>query len=188
MKKATVEFYNNLFELARSDRAEPAAAAEIFGRLIAYDFGAAAEVWEYLLLSSARPDTYKALGENVFSVFCAANASRANKLIVENDAVRAVLYSASPTAADGHAGAAALYFLSANKIAESEEILRALIKNPDAGALCKHLTEKLFAALAEKNGGKPAMPKKLAELLLAATAKIKTPERAIIEQRIKEIL
>ena len=52
----------------------------------------------------------------------------------------------------------------------------------------KTLVEKLFVEILKKNNNtRIAVPKKVSALLLSHIAKIKTDERALLEQRLKEI-
>ena len=77
------------------------------------------------------------------------------------------------------------------KTAPAEEFFKCLVKNERIayGPFMKTLLERVFIELMKKNPAKKMeMPRKLGTLLLAYIAKIKTDEKAMLEQRVRETL
>ena len=79
--------------------------------------------------------------------------------------------------------------LSNNKTDPAEDIFKCVVKNERIayGPFMKELLERVFIEILKKNPSKKLeMSRKLATLLLSYVSKIKTDERAMLEQRIRE--
>ena len=194
MNIKSYKFYKGIFDLASSDYINnPAAVGAFFKGALEFDFDVAAELWEYLITDAiaskvAPAKASAALGENALDLFLKKNVLRTYRLTVENEAMTNVLYS-MPEKLGGGASGVLIYFLMGNKLPDADIIIKAMQKSPSYGASMKGVVETLFAEIKKKTGSvKVTMPKKTAEFLLSNIAKIKTSEKALLEQRIKEIL
>ena len=194
MNLKSYKFYKGIFELAAKDYLNDHAAIKTFFRgALDFDYDVAAELWDYLItdaISSKVPQASiaAALGDNALEPFLKKNAVKTYKLITSGEAITNALF-AMPVLLGDAAGGALIYFLTGQKYAEADVVFRAMQKGANYGAAMKHLAEKYFAEIKKKTGGvKVTMPKKTAEFLLLNVAKIKTNERALLEQRIKETI
>lgn len=194
MNIKTYKFYKGIFELAETDYYnDPAAVARFFRKTLEFDFDIAAELWDYLItdaLNSEVPAEAAAgsLGDNVLAVMIKKNASKTYRCIVEKETVAHALY-AMPDMPGPAAKDALVHFLMGAKLEDADAALKAMQKSANYGAAMKELLEKLFEEIKKKtDSAKVTMPKKTAEFLRANIAKIKSKERALVEQRIKEIL
>jgi hypothetical protein len=155
-------------------------------------------VWEYLLIKYDRAldnsDYTDVLILDPFHFFVQKNEIRAYKTIIETPLLMRVLYGYTPSPCDGDCLNLLIYCLMSGKLQKSEEIFKLLIKNGlsknSYGSNMKIIIEKLFLEILKKMGGgtkKAELNKKLATLLVSYVKKIVGPERALLEQRIKEV-
>jgi hypothetical protein len=162
------------------------------------DIADAFVVWEYLLIKHDRAldnsDYTDALILNPFHFFVQKNQTRTYKTIIDTPLLTRVLYSYTSSPCDGECLNLLIYCLMSGKLQKSEEIFRFLIKNRLSkntyGANMKITIERLFSEILKKMGGetkKVELSKKLSTLLVAYVQKIVGPERALLEQRIKEV-
>jgi len=192
MNVKSYKFYKGIFELAAKDYInDPAAVKAFFKSTLDFDYDVAAELWDYLITDALsckipRGAAASALGDGVLELFLKRNAVKTHKLLIENESVTNVLYT-MPDILGGSARGALIYFLTGAKLEDADIALKAMQKGANYGAAMKDLIENLFAEIKKKTGSvKVTMPKKTAEFLLLNIAKIKTNERALLEQRIKE--
>ncbi|MDR1094299.1 MAG: hypothetical protein LBL66_09160 [Clostridiales bacterium] len=190
MNTKNFNFYKDLFAFAASDYLNsPETNEKFFKKAIDFNFGVAAELWQFVAASNAKDaQAYKMIGPNVLKVFHAANSVKTRTLLIGSDEVRDVVYCGDAKAGEGLSGEIALYYLSGLKVAESDALLKSLSKNINFGPIFKKLLERLFDAVKERNGGKAVLPRRFADLLLAHANNIKTFEKALVTQRIKEIM
>ena len=193
MNVKSYKFYKGIFELAAKDYINDAGAVKVFFKnTLDFDYDVAAELWDYLVTDAVAAKIPRAaaaaLGDPVLDLFLKRNALKTYRLITGCEAVTNVLY-AMPDILGDVARGALIYFLTGQKYAEADIVFRAMQKGASYGAAMKDLAEKYFAEIKKKSGSvKVTMPKKTAEFLLLNVAKIKTNERALLEQRIKETI
>ena len=158
------------------------------------DYQMAVNVWEYL--AATKEDKLgkdeklaEIIGFELFNQFYARAAVKCVKAICDVATVRRAVYQYSKNAGAENALAILVDLLVANKVNSGEEILKCLLKNEriQYGQVLKRMLERVFIELLKKNPAKIEMNRKLAEMLLTYIRKIKTDERAMLEQRIKEI-
>lgn len=161
------------------------------------DFSLALDVWEYLTI-----DKEGTLAENValaeiyadtlYEMFAAKNETRTVKAINELPSVRRAVFQYSPHTHEGAFFEIAVDMTVAGKVKECDEIFKCVVKNESMaigyGAYMKNLIERVFIEILKKSANKKVeMSKKMTTLLLSYIAKIKTDERSLLEQRIREI-
>lgn len=189
MNAKTFKFYKGIFDLAQEDYlSDPALVEEFIENTLDFDFAVAFELWDFLITDSleVKPSGLsRIMGDNVFRIFYGRSAARAVKMMMETPSVKGLLYN--EITKNDVAFDLLVNYLAGVKTVEAEDLLKILVKHPQFGIIMKLAMEKLFAALAEKNGGVVVLPRKLSALLTAYVAKIKTDERPLLEQRIKEI-
>ncbi len=159
------------------------------------DYALAVEVWDYLATtreSGLQNDKKIAavLGELMFGVFYARAATKCVKAVCDIPSIRRAVYQHSPEAGKNDNFTALVDLLAGGKVDAADEILKCLIKNERIrfGETMKRVLEQLFIELLKKNPAKIEMSKKLSTLMLTYIRKIKTDERAMLEQRIREIM
>ena len=187
--------YLTLFEqMGKNEPVSEESVKKYFPAFINLDYALAVDVWDYLSTTreaeiSAKPEQAKLLGDSALDLFYKKVAQKAVKAIADLPAVRRAVYQYSPAAGSGTAFGILVDLLSANKTDQAEEIFKCLIKNEriQYGPVLKSVLERLFIEILKKNPSKKLeMSRKLATLLLSYVSKIKTDERAMLEQRIRE--
>lgn len=159
------------------------------------DYSLAVEVWDYLV--TTREDQLindkriaSVLGEMMFGIFYERAPSKCVKAVCDVPSVRRAVYQHSPEACKNANFNVFVDLLVGGKTDVCDEILKCLIKNERIkfGESMKRVLEQVFVELLKKNPAKIEMSKKLSTLLLTYIRKIKTDERAMLEQRIREIM
>ena len=189
--------YHSLFEqMAQSDPMTEASAKKFLPQFMTLDFQLALDVWDYLCTTREEllmkdKNAGLLLGDNALDLFYRKSAPKPVKCLFETPAVRRAVFQYSPTANDGIAFNALVDVLVANKTAYAEEAFKCLVKNERIayGPFMKALLERVFIEILKKSTSKKLeMNRKLAALLLTYIGKIKTDERAMLEQRIRETM
>ena len=185
MNANRIRFYNLFAEICR----EPSASklTKNMSALAGLDFAAAAEVWDYF--ATVNPDD-PIYGEEVFRLFYSKSAKATVKLVKENPSIRKSVFGLSPSVAEGVLLSVVSDSLLSGKTEEADELIRCVFKNASVtfGAYMKALVEKLFVEILKKNNNsRIVINKKVTAPLLSHIARIKTDERALLEQRLKEI-
>lgn len=160
------------------------------------DYALATEVWDYLATTfepklAADAKMAAAFGQTAFEVFFGRAQTKCIKAVNDLPAVRRAVFQYNPTACTGDAFTMTVDAMAANKTKEAEEIFKCLVKNPHIkyGAIMKSLLERLFIEILKKSASKKIeMSKKLSALLQTYIAKIKTDERSMLEQRVREVI
>ncbi len=186
MNANRIKFFSLFAELSRAP-ADAVYIGKYMKALLALDYAAAAEVWEYL--TSVYPDN-PLYGDMVFRLFYAKSPKAAVKFVKETPSVRRSVFGLSDKAGEGELLGIVAEALLAGKTDDADELIRCVAKNASVpfGPYMKTLVEKLFVEILKKNNNtRIAVPKKVSALLLSHIAKIKTDERALLEQRLKEI-
>jgi len=171
------------------------ACAKAVRNLLDLDYAAAADVWEYL--ASTREAQFEqnerlseTVGFDLLNQFYARAASKCVKTLLDTPPIRRAVFLYSKNACAENSLTMLADLLIAGKFTAADEIFKCLLKNARVhyGKTVKNVVERVFADLLKKNPAKIVMKKDLAEFLLACIRKIKTDERALLEQRIKEIM
>ena len=159
------------------------------------DYALAVEVWDYL--ATTREDQIAnekrlatIFGDMMFGIFYAKASTKCIKAVCDVPSVRRAVYQYSPEAGKNDNFTVLVDLLAGGKIDAADEILKCLIKNEriSFGETMKRVLEQLFVELLKKNPAKIEMSKKLSTLMLTYIKKIRTDERAMLEQRIREIM
>jgi len=158
-----------------------------------FDYQMAVNVWEYY--SSVKEEKLSkdenfslAIGFEFLNLFYVKANTKCIKAIADVPAIRRSVFQYSRYAGDENALQIIVDFIVANKLPIAEEILKCLTKNTRIhyGQILKRILEKVFIELLKKNPNKVEFSKKTADLYLTYVNKIKTEEKALIIQRIKE--
>lgn len=160
------------------------------------DYQMAVDVWEYISITYendmiATKDNSAILASGVFDLFYEKSSVKCAKAINELMPIRKAVYQYSPDCNNGGSFNILVDLLLSNKTTEAEEIFKFLVKNERIhyGKMFKAALERLFIEILKKNPAKKIeMSRKLTDLLLRYIAKIKTEEKALLEQRVRETL
>lgn len=121
------------------------------------------------------------------------NRPKTVKLLISDDEFRSCFYGKKTDPFSGSTLEVLLNLLVLNKLSDSENIFKAILKNPycDYGKGMVFLFDQYLKILIAKQGGitlRPDIPKKTAELFTLYAGKIKGEEKSLLLQRIKELL
>lgn len=186
MNANQIKFYKTLADFFRAEQTA-ANVKKYMTALNTLDTNRAAEVWEYLATAYETETVYC---DTVFRIFYDKSAKNTVKVLTSVPAIRKMVFGLSAHVGDEDMLTIESDLILGNKLADAEEILKCIVRNPNAhfGKYMKKLVERLFIEILKKNGNaRIAMSRKTCTLLLTYIAKIKTDERALLEQRIKEI-
>jgi len=158
------------------------------------DYAMASNVWDYLATvyedKMTRDEKIsKVLGGEFFKLFFERAELKCIKLLIDESAIRRAVYQYCGHASENKQTGIVIELLVGAKVLKAEEIFKCLVKNEKIhyGKTLRTILEKMFISLLKKNPQKLILNKKVAELLLTYIRKIKTEEKAMLEQRIKEI-
>ncbi len=199
MNAATQKFYQKFASLCKKDYlSDKEALPKFFRFCIDHDYAKAVEIWEFFLsehdaLAASDPSAASLLGDKIFAVFAQRSQPKALKLLLESSDIRRAVLTYSPEAMTGLTFDMTAQLLMSSKVEDAEELLKAAHKNTCSrsyGQIMKDLVEKILVEVMKKanvSGKKPDLPKKTAASLLSCIAKIRGGEKALLEQRIKEL-
>ena len=164
--------------------------------LLQLDYALALDTWDYICTAceqeiAASEEKGKLFGSTIFSLFYDKNAQRTVKALLELPQVRKAVFAYSPSANGGLAFSLLIDALVANKTETAEEYFKCLVKNERIayGPFMKEVLERLFIEILKKNPSKRVeMSRKLSALMMTYIGKIKTDERAMLLQRVKETM
>ena len=171
---------------------------ESIKQAIALDYNAAVEIWEFLIIeneSSLLKDLPLAtiIGDKIAGIFRDASESRYIKTVVESPVICRAVYQYNPVCfAKSEVNAEIASLMLAGKEDVISAVMGCFIKNSSNkityGEFMKSLVEKIFIESLKKSAnGKVNLSKKLTAILLEYINKIKTSEKALLTQRIKEV-
>lgn len=187
--------YLTLFEeMSKADPSQEATVKKYLPSLLSLDYALALEAWEYICTTREQQcikdeKAASVLGGYSLGIFCDKALPKTVKALSDCPAIRRTVYQYSSSVNDGYAFSILVDALLGNKTDYADEIFKCLVRNEriEYGPLMKKLLERLFIEILKKSASKKIeMSRKLSALLLTYVSKIKTDERAMLEQRIRE--
>lgn len=196
MNAKQLKFYSLFEDMSKADVLLDATAKKFMTSFLNLDFALALDVWDYVCTAhegklAQSKETAETYGSVVLDMFVKKGAPKTVKAINDLPAVRKAVYQYALVPDGGTAFGILVDLLSANKTDAADEIFKCLVKNEriEYGPLLKAVLERLFIEILKKNPSKKIeMSRKLSALLLSYVQKIKTDERAMLEQRIRETM
>ncbi len=196
MESKTMKYFDILFEMCKSDfERRPEAVETGLKKLMDLDHSQFLEVWEYVctrydgLLTN--PYCSPAMTANVFAALAKKSEVRAAKLS-ENAFLFRTLWTGSSTPVSEAGREWVLKLLLTQKFDRAEEIFKAVMKNGVMGMTFGGYFKQIFEAYADravdKTAAVPKLKRPAAKYLLSVAERIKGPEKALITQRINELL
>lgn len=197
MNSAQLKFLQMFDDFAQVDIADKTAVEKQFKLFLNFDFNRAVDLWDYCLATyeERMSDPTEALffGEKLYKLFKAKAAPKAQKILLDDPYVRRGIFQYGPNIGDGEYFNLLVDLCVMNKTAQADEILKCAVRNSNNkmtfGAYMKSVIERLFIEILKRSTSKRVeMSRKLSTLLLGYISKIRTEEKAMLEQRIKELM
>lgn len=174
------------------------AVQTLLDELCSIEVNEAFAMWEYLLIRQEKKLAEEKTMETLITRPLAQLTEKSNrtpKIVLETPMLLKALYFYNPAPAEGISLDIAIYGLMSGKVSQAEEIFKYLLKNTASkktyGENMRIIVETLFMELLKKKGGtskKVDLNKKLQTTLVQYVKKISGPERALLEQRIREVV
>lgn len=198
MNAKQLKFLKQFASLSRVDAVtDVKALQDNMKAFIEMDFALAVDVWEFLTADkegtiAENGEVAEVFADKIYAMLKAKNAQRTFKAVNELPSVRRAVFQYSPHTHEGDFFDMAVELTAAGKIKECDEIFKCVIRNEAMGltfgAYMKALVEEVFVEILKKSADKRiTMNKKMIALLLSYISKIKTEERPLLEQRLREI-
>ncbi|MCX4312600.1 MAG: hypothetical protein OSJ83_01895 [Clostridia bacterium] len=197
MNAKQVKHYDILNEFFTSDTLAPAAVEKSFVAILKLDYTLAEDLWEYMLIKLDPKLSDKNIAalyvDRVFELFMSAAAARALKTVSDRPVIQRAVFAFSPTADEGELFALPVNQLLSNKIDAVDAALKNLSKNElmsvSFGGYLVKFIDKFFIEIMKKNAQhRVELNRKQSTLLMSYAQKVKTDERAMLIQRIKEVM
>ena len=197
MNAKQIKHYEILSEFFNSDMLKQAAVDKYFGALLKLDYALAEDLWEFMLIrndADLKNPAFAALYiDHVFALFLKANAAKVQKTVVDRAVIQRAVFGFSPTADKGELFDMPINLLVANKVDVVDSIFKNASKNEamkkSYGQYMLAFLDKYFIEMMKKNAGrKVELNRKQSTLLMSYAQKVKGDEKAMLVQRIKEIL
>ncbi len=197
MNAKQIKHYEILSEFFAADTLDKANVEKRFGALLKLDYTLAEDLWEFVLVHNESKLSDKAVAallvDRVFELFLKASESRALKTVNDRAAIQHAVFTYSPTADDGDLFELAVNLLLSNKVDAVDSIFKNLFKNESMGVsfgeyMVKYL-DKYFIEMMKKNAQhRVELNRKQSTLLMSYAQRVKSDEKAMLVQRIKEVL
>jgi len=190
--------YLQLFaELSKIDSMDASNLRQKIEPILDLDFGYALEVWEYMTqlyeeTLSVNTALAEFFGNQMLEMFYQNSQQKTLKAIREIPHISKFVFLYNPLADRDLAQVIVAEWLMTNKYDFADFAFGLLQKNRHI-EYNKYMSVMVSYCLGEiidrckQEGTRIAMPKKLSELLLKGVSKIKGPDKALLQQRIKEV-
>lgn len=197
MNAKQIKQYEILSEFFSSDMLKQAAVDKYFGAMLKLDYAFAEDLWEFMLVKNdadLKKHVFASLYvDRVFDMFLEAAAPKTAKTVVDRPVINRAVFGFSPTADKGEKFNIPLNLLLANKVDAVDSIFKNLSKNElmnkSFGQYLLEFIDKFFIEVMKKNAQrKVELNRKQSTLLMSYAQKVKGDEKAMLVQRIKEIL
>lgn len=197
MNAKLIKRYEILSEFFNSDMMKAAAVDKYFGAMLKLDYSYAEELWEFMLIRNdadlKNPVFAGLYVDRIFGMFLKANAPKVQKTLIDNAVIARAVFGFSPTADKGELFTIPINLLVANKVDIVDGIFKNVMKNelmkPSFGQYMIEFLDKFFIEVMKKNAGrKVELNRKQSTMLMSYAQKVKGDEKAMLVQRIKEIL
>ena len=197
MNAKQIKRYEILSEFFNSDMMKAASVDKYFGAMLNLDYAAAEELWEFMLIrndADLKNSVFATLYvDRIFGMFLKANAPKLQKTLIDNAVICRAVFGFSPTADKGELFNIPINLLVANKVDVVDGIFKNVMKNElmkkSFGQYMLEFLDKFFIEVMKKNAGrKVELNRKQSTMLMSYAQKVKGDEKAMLVQRIKEIL
>ncbi len=197
MNAKQIKYYEIVSEFFASDLFKPAAIDKYFGAMLKLDYTYAEDLWEFMLIRNdsdlGNPAVAALYIDRVYSIFAKAAAARVQKTLLDRPVILRAVFRFSPSIAEGELFAMPISLLVAGKVDSVDAILKQVSFNeamkPSFGAYMISYLDRFFIEMMKKDAQrKVKLNTKQSKLLLATVQKVKGDERAMLVQRVKEVM
>lgn len=197
MNAKQIKHYEILSEFFTSDLLKPAVVDKYFRALLGLDYALAEELWEYVLIRNDADLKNQAFStlyiDRVYALFASAASARANKTIIEKPVITRAVFNFSPTADSGELFALPVALLVAGKADAVDTVFKYVCKNEimksSFGEYMIGFLDKFFVEMMKKSAQrKVELNRKQSALLMSYVQKVKGDEKAMLVQRVKEVM
>ncbi|MCH5164834.1 MAG: hypothetical protein J1G01_00335 [Clostridiales bacterium] len=197
MNSKQLKHYEILNEFFTSDFLKQAAVDKYFGAMLKLDYTYAEDLWEYMLIRSDADlkniAVAKLYVQHVFELFLSNASAKVLKTVTDRAVIQRALFEFSPTADEGEAFDIPVNLLVANKVDLVDSILKHVSKNSmmnaSFGSYMIKFLDKFFIEMMKKNPQrKVELNRKQSALLMSTVQKVKGDEKAMLVQRVKEVM
>lgn len=196
METKTYKLYDSLFRLGSLKIEDSIDILNVFKHLIASDFNSGLSAWEFLIEKYEKKISEKNHAEiilvEVYKLFKTKNILKCTKAVLETPALLKALFLDSESIYNDSVLEFAVNLITQSKFLQAHEVFKLLSKNIliDYGKVLKEIFEKYFDMLFLKSSDKKIIKtnKKTAEFFMTYISKIKGGDKALLTQRINEIL
>ena len=197
MNGKQIKHYELLSGFFSSDTLKAAAVDKYFGEMLKLDYALAEDLWEYMLIrsdSDLKNQTIATLYiDRVYGIFEKAASAKLIKTVTDRAVINRAVFGFSAVCDSGSMFDIPVNLLVANKVDVVESIFKNVSKN-DAmsssfGAYMIKFLDKFFIEMMKKSPQrKVELNRRQATLLMSYVQKVKGDEKAMLVQRVKEVI
>lgn len=197
MNAKQVKYYEIISEFFASDILKSAAVEKYFGAMLKHDYAMAEELWEFMLIRSDKDIKSTVITslyvDKIYGMFYESNAAKTLKTLNDNTVIKRAVFQFSPLVSDGELFMLPINLLLSNKIDAVDDILKLVSKNEamkvSFGAYMIKFLDKYFIEMMKKDAQRRVkLSSKLSSFLLSVVQKVKGDEKAMLVQRVKEVM
>ncbi|MCH5158600.1 MAG: hypothetical protein J1F33_05335 [Clostridiales bacterium] len=197
MNAKQVKYYEIISEFFASDILKSAAVEKYFGAMLKHDYAMAEELWEFMLIRSDKDIKSTVITslyvDKIYGMFYESNAAKTLKTLNDNTVIKRAVFQFSPLVSDGELFMLPINLLLSNKIDAVDDILKHVSKNEamkvSFGAYMIKFLDKYFIEMMKKDAQRRVkLSSKLSSFLLSVVQKVKGDEKAMLVQRVKEVM
>lgn len=190
------KFFKLFSALMHQDISSNAVMDKYISEFLKLDYSLAEDVWEFLILETEDKLTAPGVAEVFIDLplgkFYNAGITKICKTLSSRPKIRNAVFELSPTADMGNAFDLMINFLL-TKPQDADAALACVVRNTAIkstfGAYMKAVIERYFLELMKRSPDKTVnLKQKNADLLVGYVKRIKTDEKPLLLQRIKEVM
>jgi hypothetical protein len=193
MDTKTKNFFKALTEIALFNvEIHPQIFTETMSHALNYDFDTAVNLWEYLLEKYEKvfcvvKNANTALSTDTLKLFYDKSLTKTLKMLSENAVIKKYLLTLSNAAFDEVIKNTVAQAIMGNRTENADEFLKFLCRHEEFGKIMIDILVIIREKLLLKDSKTLRLTNKQATYLNAFAAKIKTSDKAVVLQRIKEM-
>lgn len=196
MDTKKLKFFKLFSALMRQDISQSTVMDKFMGEFLKLDYSLAEDVWEFLIIETEdkleSPGVAEVFVDLPLGKFYNAGIVRICKTLSSRPKIRNAVFELSPTADMGNAFDLMINFLL-TKPQDADAALACVARNvaikTTFGAYMKAVIERYFLELMKRSPDKKVnLKQKNADLLIGYVKRIKTDEKPLLLQRIKEVM
>lgn len=197
MNAKQVKYYEIISEFFASDILKSAAVDKYFGAMLKLDYSMAEELWEFMLIRSDKDLKTTVITslyvDQIYGMFYESNSAKTLKTLNDNAVIKRAVFQFSPLVGEGELFMLPINLLLSNKIDAVDDILKLVSKNEamkgSFGEYMIKFLDKYFIEMMKKDAQRRVkLTSKLSSFLMSVVQKVKGDEKAMLVQRVKEVM